>query len=129
MRRWSAEEDALIVSMGSLGAEGVRDAIEAETGVCRTVAAVQRRASRIGATLVMYKTCPNCGKIAASLSSRTGLCGSCNQQFLANLNRERSAAIRCDVLSAGPDKEEETRRKRAAAARVAACRARKRGRK
>ncbi|WP_304598259.1 hypothetical protein [Adlercreutzia caecimuris] len=127
MKRWSEEEDRLIEAYGHLGAGGVRNAIEAETGTRRTVEAVQKRASRIGATLLRYETCSRCGKRIPHMNTRWGICAEC--RYRDQVERHRKAeAVRRDVLNDSADAEEE-RWRRAAAAERQRRRRRERGRK
>lgn len=81
MRLWTRREDAIVRSLGQLGAKACADAIREATGVRRTPKAVQNRASRIGASLFEHEACPRCGRLVKSLRP-SGLCDVCHERSI-----------------------------------------------
>lgn len=70
------------------GAEAVRDAIERECGVRRTVRAVEAHASRMHVSLRVLAECPACGVVGVRLNRQTGLCPRCTEE--AHVEEERA---------------------------------------
>ena len=86
MSAWTTKQDSIIRELSYLGAAAVRDAIERECGVSRTVRAVECRASRIHASLAVRPVCPECGVVGLRLNRQSGLCPRCTE--LMHLSEE-----------------------------------------
>lgn len=94
--RWTEAEDDVLFEYGSLGAEQVRRMLVRQCGTVRTVGAVVARASRIGASLMTYEVCPECGKAVKELT-RDGFCRTCKVRRMADAMREENERIRKEV--------------------------------
>lgn len=73
---------------GSMGAAECRRILRAELGAKRSVKAVQHRASRIGASLFAYATCPMCGRVVKR-PKPSGLCDRCHEAARAEARKRR----------------------------------------
>lgn len=89
--RWDEEQDDIIRAYGSLGVEGVREAL-LQAGCERTEGAIRMRASRICASLARYSTCPMCGARRRSLN-RDGVCDVCARKALIAQHRVRNREL------------------------------------
>lgn len=83
MPGWSSVQNDVLRELANLGAEAVAEAIAERTGVVHTAAAVQRQASRLGVSMVVFSPCPVCGRRVRG--GRTGMCPACR----ARANAER----------------------------------------
>lgn len=106
MAEWTTRQDSLLRELSHLGAAAVRDAIERECGVARTVRAVEIRASRIHVSLKQQPVCPDCGVVGVRLNRQSGLCPKCTEKmhlaeaiaFNEALQAEREAAADEDEI-------------------------------
>ena len=97
---WTTDEEDVLVAYAHLGAEAVSAALLRECGTRRSPRAVQQYAHRIGVSLRVLGTCPDCGAVGVRLNYRNGLCDSCaaekrlreNVAMNDILMREREAA-------------------------------------
>lgn len=70
--RWTARDDAYLAAHAGDGARSIAAALR------RSTSAVKTRASRLGLSLRMRWTCPNCGRMSYQPpSERTGFCRIC----------------------------------------------------
>ena len=92
MRRWTREEDNVIRAYGHMGAAKVVRLLALRLGSRRTQKAVERRASRIGASLVEYEVCVGCGR-RVRRAWPDGLCDVCHERRLLQLTRERCRTL------------------------------------
>ncbi len=107
MAGWDDEQDALLRQFGHLGAEACREIIYRRTGVARSVDATERHANRIGASLVRYETCPQCGRKVERLNKCTGLCKTCNERHLLEGQRRHNIRLLREVRRRQEDGEYE----------------------
>lgn len=107
MRPWSEQEERVLFEQGHRGARKCAEIIRAECGTRRSPQAVQRHASRIGASMERYDVCPVCGAKVRRLVPRSGLCARCNYRHLAEANRQ----ARMRLEDARPGFEADARRK------------------
>ena len=110
MPRWSRQQDEYLMEHCHEGAERVADAMRRRFGVARTPEAVRHHAYRIGAPLVVYEICPECGRKVSKLVP-SGMCYQCNQHVLAEGHRRTCDELREEI------KRNESRRERRKAAR------------
>lgn len=129
--RWTDEQDDVLMAHAHLGPEGCCEALARETGAVRSPQSVQRRASRLGASMARLEECPRCGQLRPRLNRTTGLCETCHMSLLA----DRQEAVRdqlarkLEALKGGGDEEFERERKRYDSNRQANKRLRERIRK
>ena len=95
MSRWSREQDEYLLEHAHEGLERVQADMRRRFGVARTPEAIRRHAYRIGAPLVRYEQCPECGRKVDHLVH--GLCYACNQHLLAETHRAKAEALRAEV--------------------------------
>lgn len=81
--KWTEEQDDVLRENASLGAKTCRELIANATGAVHTVAAVQRRASRLGLSMERVERCPECGCMRRSLNPDSGLCETCHVHRLS----------------------------------------------
>ena len=93
MPRWSRRQDEYLMEHCNEGPERIAAAMRRRFGVARTPEAVRRHAYRIGAPLVVYEICPECGGKHEHLVR--GVCYQCNQRRLA----ERQRAVRDEIAA------------------------------
>lgn len=84
--RWTEGQDDVLFEYGNLGVKECQRILRREFQANHTVSAIQRRASRIGASLFMYSVCPSCGRRVRELRN-SGLCFVCNEKHKANQQR------------------------------------------
>ena len=113
MRRWTPEEDEVLRQYGSMGATACRRILRAELGAKRSVKAVQHRASRIGASLFAYATCPMCGRVVKR-PKPSGLCDRCHDLMKAEA-RDAAQAVEAKTRLTPEDEAaiDDARRRRA----------------
>lgn len=78
------------------GPERIAAAMRHRFGVARTPEAVRRHAYRIGAPLVVYEICPECGGRYDHLGPE-GVCYGCRQRELAFDQRRRNDEMRAQI--------------------------------
>lgn len=103
MPKWSEKQDEYLLEHCNEGPERIADAMRRRFGVSRSPEAVRRHAYRIGAPLVVYEVCPQCGGRRERLL-RTGVCYQCNQHNRAEEQRRRNDQLRREIReSASPE--------------------------
>ena len=99
MPKWSKEQDNVLMEHGHEGAERCASIIRHRFGVARTPEAVQRRASRIGASMLKWEICIGCGAKVSKLYD-DGLCPTCHTKRLIEKNRAETDRIREQIRKA-----------------------------
>lgn len=84
MPTWTCEQERVLFEHGNQGAEYCASLIARRFHVKRTPEATERHANRIGAPMVIYETCPECGRLVRKLNRLSGLCEECNSKRLAS---------------------------------------------
>lgn len=97
MPHWTIEQDEILIAYANLGASEVRKAL-LQMGVKHTEAAVIKRASRIGVTLIRYEVCPECGRKVKRLSS-LGMCQNCTAKRRTERTKLEVEKIRREIES------------------------------
>lgn len=97
MAAWTTGQDRLLFDEGHKGVVEVQRQLESKFGVKRTQQAIQRRASRIGASLSKYEICPSCGMRIDHLVRGTGLCPVCSERYHIEEHRRYSAYLTSQV--------------------------------
>lgn len=75
--QWTCRQEEIIREQCFRGAAAVRDAIERECGVSRSVHAVEAHASRIGVSLRRLEECPECHAVGVRINRQSGMCPLC----------------------------------------------------
>ena len=96
MPRWSRLQDEYLWEHCNEGAERIAKSMRARFGVARTAEAVRRHAYRIGAPLVVYEICPECGAKVDHVC-RSGMCYRCTQLSNAEAQRRRNDELRAQL--------------------------------
>ena len=96
MPKWSWQQDSVLWEHGHEGAERCATIIWQRFGISRTPGAVQRRASRIGASMLRYEICPGCGRRTREITER-GVCPICHQRELAHGQREFNKLLQAEI--------------------------------
>lgn len=109
MTKWSTLQERVLWENGHEGAEKCAAIIWNRYGIARSAEAVRRHAYRIGAPIIRYEICPECGRKVKTLT-REDVCRVCHQRMLADRQRERNARI-LHELSQPDDEEYETARR------------------
>lgn len=78
---WTTRQEEIVREQCHRGSLAVRDAIERECGVRRTVRAVEAHASRMHVSLKVRSECPQCGAIGVRLNRQTGMCPLCTEEL------------------------------------------------
>ena len=112
MNSWTVKQEALIREHCHEGVYAVRDAIERECGVKRTIRAIEAHASRIHVSLKVKRVCPECGAIGVHINRQSGMCPICTER--GHIAEEQAynellqlEAARCE---SGPELEEAKRK-------------------
>lgn len=124
MPRWSRQQDEYLMEHCHEGAERVADAMRHRFGVSRTPEAVRRHAYRIGAEIIAYEICPQCGGKYEHLL-RTGVCYQCNQRNRAEEQRRRNRSLRDELRANDSERERRKAEREYEAARAEAARLRR----
>ena len=77
-KRWTAEQDEILLENGHRGAEWCAAEIARTFHVRRSVDATRRHGNRIGVSWIAYEVCPECGKPMLKVPKQTGMCRDCN---------------------------------------------------
>lgn len=105
------EQERILFEYGSHGAKYCAEIIARRFHVFRSAEATQRHAYRIGAPMVVYETCNECGRTVKRLNRLSGLCPVCNAHklWLEAVEEERRII---EKLGGGEDDEAYKREKR-----------------
>lgn len=109
MSRWSTLQEQVLWEHGNEGADRCAAIIRNLYGVSREPEAVRRHAYRIGAPMLRYEICPDCGRKVKSLT-REGVCRVCHQRQLADRQRERNARLMREIARSDEAEYEAARR-------------------
>ena len=90
---WTTGQDEILAYEGFRGVDACVDEIRERFGIERTRAAVKMRASKIGASLMRYETCPRCGRKVKRLKY-SGLCDLCHERELLDPKSKRKRLMR-----------------------------------
>lgn len=98
---WTTRQEEIVREQCFRGAEAVRDAIERECGVRRSVRAVEAHASRMRVSLRVRSECPGCGAVGVRLNRQSGMCARCTEEAHVAEERAfnellRAEAVGCD---------------------------------
>ena len=85
---WTTRQEEIVREQCFRGAEAVRDAIERECGVRRSVRAVEAHASRMRVSLRVRSECLGCGAVGVRLNRQSGMCARCTEE--AHVAEERA---------------------------------------
>lgn len=110
---------------GHRGAEYCRNLIYKAYGVYRSVEATERHANRIKASMTVYQTCPECGRIVRKLNRYSGSCEACNYERLWRGQVEEQEKILKQLQKGGERHAIDTARRKYDAERQKNCRLRK----
>lgn len=110
-RTWTTDEMRVMREFAARGAKAVVRQLRSACGTRRTVAAVQKQASRMGVTLIEHYTCSVCGGTfpRRSFNKQRGMCTKCSA--LLYYPKQRGAG---EVRAAMPDPERYARELEAA---------------
>lgn len=99
--RWTRDQEQILRDHGNHGPEYCRNLIYKRFGILRSVEATQRHASRIGAAMFQYQSCPRCGRVVKRLNQKSGLCEVCNYERLFQEQLEAEHRIRQAINRGG----------------------------
>lgn len=94
---WTTRQEEIVREQCHRGSRAVRDAIERECGVRRTVRAVEAHASRMHVSLKVRSECPQCGAIGVRLNRQTGMCPLCTEELHVEEGRAFNELLRREV--------------------------------
>lgn len=111
---WTTGQDEILACEGFRGVDACVDEIRERFGIERTRAAVKVRASKIGASLMRYETCPRCGRKVKALKY-SGFCDLCHERALLDPRNTRKRLMReMRITDEEREKAKETKRARIA---------------
>lgn len=106
---WTEEQDEILYTYGNLGVEELRRLLHSRCGVIRSEDAIKRHAYRIGASLIRYEVCVNCGRRVQKLKP-DNLCTTCHTRRLTERQHQRNAKLMQELR----EREEQTNEYKAA---------------
>ena len=112
MARWTVKQERLIREHCHEGVIAVRDAIERECGVRRSVRAIEAHASRIRVSLKVKRVCPECGAIGVHINRPSGMCPLCTERGHVAEEEAYNELLRLEAAGCeeGPELEEARRK-------------------
>lgn len=116
---WTIKQESIIREHAHEGVGAVRDAIERECGVTRTVRAIEAHASRIRVSLKVQRACPECGAIGVHINRQSGMCRRCTELGHAAEEEAYNKLLRLEAAGCDEGPEIEEARKRYARLRQA----------
>lgn len=126
VEHWTTGQEGVLRAYAHLGAEGVRDALEREYGVERSVRAIEAHASRIHVSLRQLDVCPQCGAVGVRINRTSGMCALCTERGHVEEERAFGELLRAEAEACDGGPEVEAARREYARLRKANSRYRRR---
>lgn len=99
--RWTTGMNRILYDHGNEGVDAVRKMLREAYHVRVSNAAIQKHASRIGASLRKLRTCAKCGHVGPpeQFARDRQMCRKCNAQYLAEKARMTGASLDPDEMA------------------------------